>query len=99
MRVAFRCAHSGFPCILLRDHADRVDDVWVATNPCEKHFGLYAYQPDSLERFVWMPQGKLEQLDKLAQLRVLENGLPIAINATEDQGVGVDTPEDAARFE
>ncbi len=46
-----------------------------------------------------MPQGKLEQLDKLAQLRVLENGLPIAINATEDQGVGVDTPEDAARFE
>lgn len=82
-----------------RDAGGKVDDAWVAANPCFKHLGLYAYRADFLERFVTLPPGKLEQIEKLEQLRVLGAGQPIAIEVTEDPSVGVDTAEDAAKFE
>lgn len=46
-----------------------------------------------------MAPGKLEQIEKLEQLRVLENGYPIAIDVSEDSTIGVDTLEDAKKFE
>ena len=76
-----------------------IDDAWVESNPCFKHLGLYAYKADFLEKFVRMAPGQLEQIEKLEQLRVLENGYPIAIDVTEDPTIGVDTPEDAKKFE
>lgn len=76
-----------------------IDDAWVLSNPCYKHLGLYAYRGDFLEKFVAMPAGQLEQIEKLEQLRALENGFPIAIEVTEDPTIGVDTPEDAKKFE
>jgi len=82
-----------------RDSAGVVDDSWVAANPCFKHLGLYAYRADFLERFVALPPGKLEQIEKLEQLRALGAGQPIAIEVTEDPSIGVDTAEDAAKFE
>ncbi len=82
-----------------RDLGPAVDDAWLAQNPCYKHLGLYAYQADFLEKFVAMPPGKLEQIEKLEQLRVLEAGYPIAIDVTTDPTIGVDTPEDAKKFE
>jgi 3-deoxy-manno-octulosonate cytidylyltransferase (CMP-KDO synthetase) len=82
-----------------RDLGLTVDDAWVAANPCYKHLGLYAYQADFLEKFIRFSPGKLEQIEKLEQLRVLENGYPIAIDVSEDATIGVDTPEDAKRFE
>ena len=82
-----------------RDLGLTVDDAWVAANPCFKHLGLYAYRADFLEKFVALPPGRLEQIEKLEQLRALENGYPIAIAVTEDPTIGVDTPEDAQRFE
>ncbi|HVT73868.1 MAG TPA: 3-deoxy-manno-octulosonate cytidylyltransferase [Lacunisphaera sp.] len=82
-----------------RDLGLTIDDAWVAANPCFKHLGLYAYQADFLEKFVALPPGRLEQIEKLEQLRALENGYPIAIEVTNDPGVGVDTPEDARKFE
>lgn len=82
-----------------RDLGLTIDDAWVQSNPCFKHLGLYAYKADFLEKFVRMAPGKLEQIEKLEQLRVLENGYPIAIDVTEDPTIGVDTPEDAKRFE
>jgi 3-deoxy-manno-octulosonate cytidylyltransferase (CMP-KDO synthetase) len=82
-----------------RDLGPAVDDAWVAANPCFKHLGLYAYKADFLERFVALPPGRLEQIEKLEQLRVLEAGYPIAIAVTDDPTIGVDTPEDAQRFE
>ena len=82
-----------------RDLGLTIDDAWVAANPCYKHLGLYAYKADFLEQFVRMAPGKLEQIEKLEQLRVLENGYPIAIDVTEDPTIGVDTPEDAKKFE
>ncbi|MDQ5978589.1 MAG: 3-deoxy-manno-octulosonate cytidylyltransferase synthetase [Verrucomicrobiota bacterium] len=81
-----------------RDLGLTIEDSWVAANPCFKHLGLYAYKADFLEQFVRMAPGKLEQIEKLEQLRVLENGYPIAIDVTEDPTIGVDTPEDAKKF-
>jgi 3-deoxy-manno-octulosonate cytidylyltransferase (CMP-KDO synthetase) len=82
-----------------RDLGLTIDDAWVAANPCYKHLGLYAYKADFLEQFVRMAPGRLEQIEKLEQLRALEAGYPIAIEVTEDPTIGVDTPEDAKKFE
>ena len=82
-----------------RDTAGQVDDAWVAGNPCFKHLGLYAYRADFLEKFVTLPPGKLEQIEKLEQLRALGAGQPIAIEVTDDPSIGIDTAEDAAKFE
>ncbi|AOS43690.1 3-deoxy-manno-octulosonate cytidylyltransferase [Lacunisphaera limnophila] len=82
-----------------RDLGLTIDDAWVQANPCFKHLGLYAYRADFLENFVRLAPGKLEQIEKLEQLRALENGYPIAIGVTDDPTIGVDTPEDAKRFE
>lgn len=82
-----------------RDLGLTIDDAWVEANPCYKHLGLYAYRADFLEKFVALPPGQLEQIEKLEQLRALENGYSIAIDVTNDPTIGVDTPEDARKFE
>ncbi|MDB6094549.1 MAG: 3-deoxy-D-manno-octulosonate cytidylyltransferase [Verrucomicrobia bacterium] len=82
-----------------RERGAVVDDAWVQANPCFKHLGLYAYAADLLEKFAKLPLGKLEQIEKLEQLRVLENGYDIACGVTMDPTIGVDTPEDAVKFE
>jgi 3-deoxy-manno-octulosonate cytidylyltransferase (CMP-KDO synthetase) len=82
-----------------RDLGLTIDDAWVVANPCHKHLGLYAYRADFLENFVRLAPGRLEQIEKLEQLRVLENGYPIAISVTDDPTIGVDTLEDAKKFE
>jgi 3-deoxy-manno-octulosonate cytidylyltransferase (CMP-KDO synthetase) len=81
-----------------RDHGGTVDDAWVRANPCLRHLGLYAYKASLLERIATLPPGRLEQLEKLEQLRVLENGYTIAVGFTGDPTIGVDTLEDAERF-
>ena len=82
-----------------RDLGLTIDDNWVEGHPCFKHLGLYAYRADFLEKFVALPPGKLEQIEKLEQLRALENDFPIAIALTDDPTIGVDTPDDAKKFE
>lgn len=82
-----------------RDFGLTIDDAWVAANPCHKHLGLYAYQADLLAKFATLPPGRYEQIEKLEQLRVLENGYEIACAVTEDPTIGVDTPDDAKKFE
>lgn len=87
------------PIPFARERGGVVDDAWVAAHPCFKHLGLYAYRADLLEKFAGLPPGRLEQIEKLEQLRVLENGYEIACDITEDPTIGVDTPEDAVKFE
>jgi 3-deoxy-manno-octulosonate cytidylyltransferase (CMP-KDO synthetase) len=82
-----------------RDSAGKVDDAWLATHPCYKHLGLYAYKAALLAEFTRMAPGRLEQIEKLEQLRILEAGREIVVGVSDDQTIGVDTPEDAARFE
>lgn len=65
-----------------------------------RHIGIYAYRAGFLRRFSRMPPGRLERIESLEQLRVLEAGLAIAVAPTpEPFPQGVDTPEDLARAE
>jgi 3-deoxy-manno-octulosonate cytidylyltransferase (CMP-KDO synthetase) len=65
-----------------------------------RHIGIYAYRADFLQRFAAMPPGRLEQIESLEQLRVLEAGFRIAVATTPAPfPPGVDTPEDLARAE
>lgn len=82
-----------------RDLEVGLSDAWVAANPCYRHLGLYAYKARLLEEFAGLPRGRLEAIEHLEQLRVVENGREIAVGVTEDPTIGVDTPEDARRFE
>ncbi len=62
-----------------------------------KHLGIYAYTRRFLEKFRKLPQGKLEAIEKLEQLRVLEHGHRIRVVITEHDSPEIDTPEDFAR--
>ncbi|HPR17606.1 MAG TPA: 3-deoxy-manno-octulosonate cytidylyltransferase [Candidatus Cloacimonadota bacterium] len=59
-----------------------------------KHIGVYAFRREMLFRFVEMPKGRLEEIEKLEQLRLLENGIRLKMIETEYEGIGIDTPED-----
>jgi 3-deoxy-manno-octulosonate cytidylyltransferase (CMP-KDO synthetase) len=87
------------PIPYARDLGGQPDDAWVAANPCFRHLGLYAYKAALLNDFAGLPVGRLEEIERLEQLRVLENGRAIAVGFTSDPTIGVDTPEDAAKFE
>jgi 3-deoxy-manno-octulosonate cytidylyltransferase (CMP-KDO synthetase) len=82
-----------------RDCGRDFDDAWVAANPCYRHLGVYAYKARLLEDFARLPRGKLEVIEGLEQLRVIESGREIAVGLTDEPTIGVDTPEDAKRFE
>jgi 3-deoxy-manno-octulosonate cytidylyltransferase (CMP-KDO synthetase) len=63
-----------------------------------RHIGIYGFRCWALERFVRLPMGALEALEKLEQLRFLENDLEMrVIGACEPVPGGIDTPEDLAR--
>jgi 3-deoxy-manno-octulosonate cytidylyltransferase (CMP-KDO synthetase) len=64
-----------------------------------KHLGIYAYRKAALERFAALPPGRLEQLERLEQLRLLENGIDIYVAAAPADTIGVDTEEDLVRAE
>lgn len=87
------------PIPYARERMGKVDDAWVASNACFKHLGLYAYHSELLEKFSRLPPGRLEQIEKLEQLRVLENGFEIACEVTEEPTIGIDTLDDAIAFD
>ncbi len=62
-----------------------------------KHIGLYVYRRDFLLQYPQLPVGPLEMLERLEQLRALENGHKIRVAETEYESIGVDTPEDLER--
>jgi len=70
------------------------DSVWL------RHIGIYGYRAGFLKQFAAMPPGRLERIESLEQLRVLEAGLRIAVGLTpETFPPGVDTEDDLARAE
>lgn len=77
-----------------RDHAaDLASGLYV------RHLGIYAYRGAFLKRYIVEPPCPLERTEKLEQLRALWMGAKIAVVRTADEGIGVDTPEDAKRVE
>ncbi|HZD49198.1 MAG TPA: 3-deoxy-manno-octulosonate cytidylyltransferase [Silvibacterium sp.] len=64
-----------------------------------KHLGIYAYRKDALRRFPKLPASSLEAVEKLEQLRFLENGIDIYVADTPYDTIGVDTEEDLQTVE
>ncbi len=64
-----------------------------------KHLGLYVFQRDALLEYPTLPQGDLERIEQLEQLRWLENGWKIRVAEVEHDAVSVDVPEDVERVE
>ena len=59
------------------------------------HVGLYGFRANSLEKFVSLPQSNLEKIEKLEQLRALENGMTIGIKILNKPApISIDTQED-----
>ena len=81
------------PVPWVRDTANKVQARHL------KHLGLYVFQRDALLEYPTLPQGELEKLEQLEQLRWLENGWKIRVAEVEHDAVSVDVPEDVARVE
>ncbi len=64
-----------------------------------KHLGIYAYRKSALERFAALPPSPLEKLERLEQLRLLENGIAIYVAEAPRDTIGVDTEEDLVQAE
>jgi 3-deoxy-manno-octulosonate cytidylyltransferase (CMP-KDO synthetase) len=59
-----------------------------------KHIGIYGYSAEAMEAIRNMDLGALEQAESLEQLRWMENGIPIFVAETTQEGHSVDVPED-----
>ena len=64
-----------------------------------KHLGLYVFERDALLEYPTLPQGELERIEQLEQLRWMENGWKIRVAEVAHDAVSVDVPEDVARVE
>ena len=59
-----------------------------------RHIGIYGYRKDFLLHFVNLEQSYLEKVEKLEQLRALENGFKIKMIEANSSLIGIDTQED-----
>jgi 3-deoxy-manno-octulosonate cytidylyltransferase (CMP-KDO synthetase) len=58
------------------------------------HIGVYGFRKETLLRFTNWPASELERIEKLEQLRYLENGVPVRMALVDFKNVAIDTPED-----
>ena len=73
------------------------DALYFSRHPLDnyQHIGIYAYKATTLRAIAAMPMGRLEQAERLEQLRWLENGLRIKVAVTEcGESIAIDTPQD-----
>jgi 3-deoxy-manno-octulosonate cytidylyltransferase (CMP-KDO synthetase) len=71
----------------------------LAEGPWLRHVGIYAYRREALLRWVALPEGTLERVERLEQLRPLAAGMRIGVARVEPAEGGIDTPADAERAE
>jgi 3-deoxy-manno-octulosonate cytidylyltransferase (CMP-KDO synthetase) len=81
-------------------HARQWENGLLTAEPAvfHQHIGIYAYRRRLLMKLPQWPVGRLEQIEKLEQLRVLENGESIRVAVIAHAARGIDTPEDYAAF-
>jgi 3-deoxy-manno-octulosonate cytidylyltransferase (CMP-KDO synthetase) len=63
-----------------------------------RHIGIYAYRKEFLLKITTLPQTPLEKIEKLEQLRAIENGFPILVGRVKHVCDGIDTPQQYAAF-
>ncbi len=100
--------HEGFalyfsraPIPYHRDDWGSLDEFKVQSSKFKvfKHVGIYSYRREALLRLTGMKPSGLEGIERLEQLRALENGLRIKVAETSLETVGIDTPQDLERVE
>jgi len=64
-----------------------------------QHIGIYGYQRGFLLGFNALPPSRLERMERLEQLRVLESGFRIKMIEVERPTLSVDVPEDIMKVE
>src|SRR5258706_10391973 len=64
-----------------------------------KHLGLYVFQREALLEYPTLPQGELERIEQLEQLRWMENGWKIRMAEVEHNSLSVDVTEDVEKVE
>jgi len=67
---------------------------WLKSHVFYKHIGIYAYKPNVLEEITSLPPSILEKAESLEQLRWIENGYVIQAMITNEETIGIDTPDD-----
>lgn len=97
-RNSFAIYFSRAPIPYPRDKGEKIGEDWLIEHRAYRHLGLYAYRAEFLKTFTTLPPGKLESVEKLEQLRAIENGYRIAVGITDEPGIGIDTPKDAEIF-
>jgi 3-deoxy-manno-octulosonate cytidylyltransferase (CMP-KDO synthetase) len=73
--------------------------AWAALYPYYDQIGIYAYRKPFLLSYAALPASRLEQAEKLEQLRALENGHIIKVGLCDFKPVCVDLPEHIAAVE
>jgi len=63
-----------------------------------RHIGIYAYRREFLLKITALPQSRLEKIEKLEQLRAIENGYSILVGKVAHTCDGIDTPEQYTDF-
>ena len=71
----------------------------VANRVFYEHIGVYAYRKQALMDFTQWPVGYIENIEKLEQLRYIENGYTIQMAIVQESSVKIDVPEDLAKAE
>ena len=81
-------------------HPRQWDDALLTSDPPTfyQHVGLYAYRRDFLLQLASMPPCRLEQVERLEQLRVLDAGHSILVGVIDEPTFGIDTPDDYRAF-
>jgi 3-deoxy-manno-octulosonate cytidylyltransferase (CMP-KDO synthetase) len=91
-REAIYFSRSIIPYIRGKHHTE-----WLKSNVFYKHIGIYAYKPKALVAITSLPPSILEKAESLEQLRWIENGFVIRAMITNEETIGIDTPEDLER--
>lgn len=76
---------------------DLAEQYWAESQAHYRHLGLYGFQRETLLEIALLPPSPLEKWEALEQLRWLENGKSIFVALTDEETIGIDTPEDVLK--
>ena len=96
-RLPIPCYRDGQPEDLLA-HSRPSEGGFATSSPWLLHMGIYAYRPEFLLALTQLPPSRLEQLEKLEQLRALESGASILVVVAKHASRGIDTSADYLAF-
>ncbi|MDR1783622.1 MAG: 3-deoxy-manno-octulosonate cytidylyltransferase, partial [Dysgonamonadaceae bacterium] len=82
-------SRSIIPYIRGKEHTE-----WLKSAVFYKHIGIYAFRSEILAEITALPQSTLEKAESLEQLRWIEYGYAIKCGITDEETIGIDTPED-----